>query len=34
MVGLEMRRFIKDDAGYVAWVAAHPAGYVLKTTPT
>jgi hypothetical protein len=25
-----MMRFIDDDAGYLAWLAANPAGYVLK----
>ena len=26
-----MKRFSKDDPGYVAWLAAHPDGYVLNT---
>lgn len=26
-----MRRFSKDDAGYVEWLAKHPDGYVLNT---
>ena len=26
-----MRRFVKDDAGYLEWLVAHPAGYVLNT---
>lgn len=28
-----MRRFVNDDAGYVAWLASHPGGYVLNTYP-
>lgn len=28
-----MRRFVDDDAGYVAWLEAHPRGYVLNTYP-
>jgi len=28
-----MRRFVDDDAGYVAWLASHPEGYVLNTFP-
>jgi hypothetical protein len=28
-----MRRFVNDDAGYGAWLAAHPRGYVLNTFP-
>jgi len=27
-----MRRFVSDDAGYVAWLADHPDGYVLNNT--
>ena len=23
-----MRRFVKDDAGYIGWLAAHPGGFV------
>jgi hypothetical protein len=26
-----MRRFVKDDQGYVDWLASHPGGYVLNT---
>ncbi len=26
-----MRRFVKDDPGYLAWLAAHPDGFVLNT---
>ncbi len=26
-------RFVDDDAGYLAWLAAHPDGYVLNTYP-
>jgi hypothetical protein len=26
-----MQRFWKDDPGYIAWLTAHPAGYVLNT---
>src|SRR5262245_26507928 len=26
-----MRRFLKDDRGYVEWLAAHPSGFVLNT---
>jgi hypothetical protein len=26
-----MQRFVDDDAGYVAWLEAHPRGYVLNT---
>ncbi len=26
-----MRQFVKDDAGYVEWLSAHPTGYVLNT---
>jgi len=25
-----MRRFEEDDAGYLAWLAAHPAGFVVN----
>lgn len=28
-----MRRFVNDDAGYVAWLSEHPDGYVLNTYP-
>lgn len=26
-----MRRFVNDDAGYIAWLDAHPDGFVLNT---
>lgn len=26
-----MRRFVKDDAGYLAWLGEHPQGFVLNT---
>ena len=26
-----MRRFVKDDPGYIAWLAEHPEGFVLNT---
>lgn len=26
-------RFVDDDPGYIAWLAAHPSGYVLNTFP-
>jgi hypothetical protein len=29
--GKVMRRFVNDDAGYIAWLAAHPDGFVLNT---
>jgi len=28
-----IRRFVDDDPGYVAWLAAHPLGFVLNTFP-
>jgi len=28
-----MDRFVDDDAGYLAWLEAHPKGYVLNTFP-
>ena len=28
-----IRRFVHDDAGYLAWLKAHPAGFVLNTYP-
>jgi hypothetical protein len=28
-----MDRFVDDDAGYLAWLEAHPRGYVLNTFP-
>jgi hypothetical protein len=27
-----MLHFVDDDPGYLGWVAAHPAGYVVNTT--
>jgi hypothetical protein len=27
----KLQRFVKDDAGYLAWLDAHPLGYVLNT---
>jgi hypothetical protein len=26
-----MQDFVDDDPGYLAWLAAHPAGFVLNT---
>lgn len=28
-----MKRFVNDDAGYLAWLADHPGGFVLNTFP-
>jgi hypothetical protein len=28
-----VERFVNDDAGYVAWLASHPTGFVLNTYP-
>lgn len=25
-----VRRFVDDDGGYLSWLAAHPAGYVVN----
>jgi hypothetical protein len=32
-MGSVMDRFVDDDAGYLAWLEAHPRGYVLNTFP-
>ena len=28
-----VQTFVRDDAGYVAWLAAHSGGWVLNTFP-